>query len=794
MPVDGVDQGTGSRRPGRPPSSIRLAGAFFALVAAPWICRGLTLAEEGVAWAGADLRGFAADAGVALLLLALLWPMARVARSLCALVVGVLALAYYGNYETVLALGSVASPMDAAFLVDPTFVSGSLQALRRPAALLGLVAGSVALARWGLLPVANRVVAGSAFAGVAVLLVLVLWPTDPRFTTWRQVNVLAYNAGWLVQRGLGSDGVAAARGFPDPPTAMLDLVPGLAGDLEAPSRFAEGPGRNVLLVVLEGVSGFYLPTAAEAHGRSTLVRMSRLDRTFRENVGFTTFVTHQRRTNRGLYSILCGELPHLLSGMPKMNVVTRGGWRRCLPEVLRDAGYETVYLQAAPLAFMAKDRFLPAVGFDAVHGHLYFNHHYSRTKWGVDDRAFFEHAADLVDELQDRGRPWFLTLLTVGSHHPYVIPDDFLPGQGVPMQRAFVYLDNAFDEFLGRLEKSGVRDDTLIVVTSDESAGAQGLVADRVASELTQNWGFAIAMLPERNRARIHAPFAQQDLALSIVDHLGLAEREPHFFGRSLFRSYDRRRPLFFSNINFHTISGLDGQGLLVHCAYEGAECRGYDAFDGRLFAPRLREIPADPLFVETVREMSQRSRPPAGDAPMSIPLLADPVFELRGNDLQLVQGVVEISLRPHEWLEVEYEVEARGGRVDLKHSLTFGLGHYVLHSDAWIEPGQTGRLRYTFASDQPVPDVSVRTHARLAEGRRGELVFKRRRLLLRRRGERPAAGVQIQEFSLDPPGAPDRLVAKVTSLEVFRDYLTELADQGVGATGEEEANDADSL
>ena len=64
---------------------------------------------------------------------------------------------------------------------------------------------------------------------------------------------------------------------------------------------------------------------------------------------------------------------------------------------------------------------------------------------------------------------------------------------------------------------------------------------------------------------------------------------------------------------------------------------------------------------------------------------------------------------------------------------MAFGLGRTVLASDAWIEPGQTGRLRYTFASDQRVSDVTVRTHARLEEGDRGSLIFKRRRLLLRR-------------------------------------------------------------
>ena len=49
-----------------------------------------------------------------------------------------------------------------------------------------------------------------------------------------------------------------------------------------------------------------------------------------------------------------------------------------------------------------------------------------RTLWGVDDRAFFAGARRLLEELREEPEPWFLTLLTVGTHHPYVVP----PGAG----------------------------------------------------------------------------------------------------------------------------------------------------------------------------------------------------------------------------------------------------------------------------------------------------------------------------------------------------------------------------
>ena len=40
--------------------------------------------------------------------------------------------------------------------------------------------------------------------------------------------------------------------------------------------------------------------------------------------------------------------------------------KRCLPAALAEAGYATVYLQAAPLTFMLKDKFMPRIGFERV--------------------------------------------------------------------------------------------------------------------------------------------------------------------------------------------------------------------------------------------------------------------------------------------------------------------------------------------------------------------------------------------------------------------------------------------
>ena len=122
--------------------AVRGAAGVAAVLAAPWLFRALAVVEGPPAPAAANLRGIAADFGVGLLLLSFLWLLARWAHWLGVLLVGLLALGYYANYETIIALGTVASSLDLTFLADPTFLRGSAFALAQPVALAaGLIAG-----------------------------------------------------------------------------------------------------------------------------------------------------------------------------------------------------------------------------------------------------------------------------------------------------------------------------------------------------------------------------------------------------------------------------------------------------------------------------------------------------------------------------------------------------------------------------------------------------------------------------------------------------------------------------
>ena len=734
------------------PSRARSALAFASVVAAPLGFRIAAIADRDAGVAIPDLRGVVADASTALLVLAAVVAVSRIARVAAVALVALWTLLQYANFETVRVLGSLASALDAGYLVDPTFLLGSALVVSRPVLLAVLMAAAPALAWVGLRGARIPTALGSAAVGALLLGIQAAWPWSDEVASWRQTHFVPHNARLALQLGARSAG--SASGFPDPPAAMLDLVPDLAANLDGEPRLPLARREiNVLIVVLESVSGAFLPSLAQDHGLSfAKIRMNELDAIARANLAWSTFVTHQRKTNRGLYALLCGELPNLAPGLPKMTDAAQGGWRTCLPEILRDAGYETVYLQAAPLAFMLKDQFMPKIGFQRVLGREWFAQAYARGTWGVDDRAFLEQSLDLIEELEARHRPWFLTLLTVGTHHPFVVPPGFRADAKQDSLRALAYLDLAVGAFVRNLEERGVPDDTLVLFTSDESMGVRA--PSELTNTLSQNWGFLIARVPEGLRGRVQEPFAQVDLALSILDFLGLAERGSHLFGRSVFRRYDAGRFLFFANSNLGTAGALDPDGHVLLCSDDFRRCRKFAVPDGGAFGRDRQVLDWSLATDDVVRALALRSlRPSGGAARRDFGLVANRVYVVDASDAEVIHGGQFVSLKPGEWLEVDLEVEARGagGRAVLEHVLRSTGADRLFKWEIPLAGGQTLHMHYTYAPEESTDEVGSRSLARVVEGSRVELTFEQARMTLRSGAGRPESGVQVQRLEVVP-------------------------------------------
>jgi len=256
----------------------------------------------------------------------------------------------------------------------------------------------------------------------------------------------------------------------------------------------------------------------------------------------------------------------------------------CLPAEMSKNGWQSHYLQGAGLQFMNKERAMPAMGFQYVHGVEWFT---ERTQsdfiWGTSDEDFFKGAKKYVAELQAAQKPWLLSLLTVATHQPFSATDEQAKRYGSRKIATVALLDKAVSTFIDELRKDGVLEDTLVLITSDESHGEEG--ADWYSS-----WGFAIILAPEHNALpRIKkGTYGMVDIEGTILDYFGLL-MPPSIVGRSMFRDYDTPRDMVSytsSKLRWHT-----ADDFLYECGRDG-NCRKMKAKS--IIGPRPETVEQD--------------------------------------------------------------------------------------------------------------------------------------------------------------------------------------------------------
>ncbi|MHA3735619.1 LTA synthase family protein [Pseudomonas sp. Eth.TT006] len=509
--------------------------------------------------------------------------------------------------ELVSAVGRLPNPADLHYLIDPQFVENSSGGgLAHPALGIALL---LALGLWLATRFANRSQPASAlprtlWAAPALLFaahwgVQNLWPNDQ--DPWRLYNLPHHLLATQV-----ADLQLQAEEWLD--GDVEPAAPQMAGltDLDLNGRkllAAPGQARNVLIIALEGIPGAYIRANREAIGsRYQEELMPNLSRWAERGMNTPDYVLHTHQTIRGLYAMLCGDYDKLNNGTPKgVEMLTQQERNQaCLPAQLRQNGFSTHYLQGAGLRFMAKDKIMPHIGFDATHGLEWFsNANYLEFPWGKDDKAFFEGALEYVGQLKQQKQPWMLTLLTVGTHQPYSAPEDYLARYDTPKQAAVGYLDDALEQFLSGLESQGVLKDTLVVITSDESHGIDGV-------RLASSWGFNLMLAPEHAQLPRLNPgvYGHVDLSASILDYFDLPVPSA-LSGRSLFRDYDSGREIMsFTNgkLRYH-----NGQGIFSECDMP-RRCRYYQsagfiadsaAFKGNESSQQARQIAARAMALD---------------------------------------------------------------------------------------------------------------------------------------------------------------------------------------------------
>ncbi|MEB3321241.1 MAG: arylsulfatase [Synechococcaceae cyanobacterium] len=189
---------------------------------------------------------------------------------------------------------------------------------------------------------------------------------------------------------------------------------------------------------------------------------------------------------------------------------------RTLPEALREAGYRTAmvgkwHLGHADTKYWPQNR-----GFDHFYGNVmgevdYFTHErggvidWQRNGTFLQEEGY--HTGLIGDEAvrliegHDPAQPLFLYMAALAPHAPYQAPQEAIEAYrdtfADPNQRTYAAMVSCLDEQIGRvlaaLEAKGMRDNTLILFSSDNGGATSGLFATGARSdeERTASGGLA---------------------------------------------------------------------------------------------------------------------------------------------------------------------------------------------------------------------------------------------------------------------------------------------------------------
>ncbi len=234
-----------------------------------------------------------------------------------------------------------------------------------------------------------------------------------------------------------------------------------------------------------------------------------IDRIAREGIRFTRFYANCPVCSPTRASLLTGCYPDMV-GVPGVIRTHRdNSWgylaadATLLPEVLREAGYHSALVGKWHLGLDAPNT-PNARGFDFFHGFLgdmmddYYTHrrhdinYMRRNSEEIDPEGhatdlFSQWACDYIHARAGKKEPFFLYLAYNAPHTPIQPPQDWLEkvkqrAPGMDEKRAALvalieHMDDGVGRVLDAIDQAGIRDNTLVVFTSD-NGGQENVGAD----------------------------------------------------------------------------------------------------------------------------------------------------------------------------------------------------------------------------------------------------------------------------------------------------------------------------
>ena len=244
--------------------------------------------------------------------------------------------------------------------------------------------------------------------------------------------------------------------------------------LDASKRNADKP-RNLVFLILES-TGAHSTTVYNPSLKTTPFLA---DLASRSTLAQNAYVVMPHST-KALVTIFCGIEPNF--HMPVSEAFADAIPGRCLPELLAEQGYHSVFFQTATQHFENRKQLIKNFGFRESHfgdemdptGFEHINY------FGYEDEILLEPSRKWLAAHKDK--PFLAAYFTLTTHHPYLPPkryalQDFAGDDLLNRYLNTVYyLDRFVEQIIAQYKEAGVYENTIFIILGDhgEAFGEHG--------------------------------------------------------------------------------------------------------------------------------------------------------------------------------------------------------------------------------------------------------------------------------------------------------------------------------
>ncbi|MGZ3773454.1 MAG: LTA synthase family protein [Pseudobdellovibrionaceae bacterium] len=344
------------------------------------------------------------------------------------------------------------------------------------------------------------------------------------------LNNLVLNSTFTFIKSYGAESLTRERYFTDKEEMLKKLNGSLGASLVEGHR--PTVPQNVVIIILESFGDEYL---GPVDGKSYTPFLDSLKS---KALVFNNAYANGRRSIEGIGAIMAG-IPALMNE-PFISSHFTSNYFLGLGTLLNQKNYSTSFFHGGHNGTMYFDSFMRSAGVEKYFGaQEYGNSADDDGVWGIWDEPFLQW---MITKLDSMPQPFMTSVFTLSSHQPFKVPEKYkadFPEGSIPILKTVAYTDFALKKFFSEAEKKPWFKNTLFLITADHTSLHYRHEYDNDIG----NYKVPLFLFhPSYSFAKVDTDkvVQQVDILPTVLDFLGIAEKDKNYLGSSMFVEGDK--------------------------------------------------------------------------------------------------------------------------------------------------------------------------------------------------------------------------------------------------------------